>query len=304
MSKLGYYIIYYSLYTWMFLHALLPLRVLYLLSDVLYVFVYKIVGYRLEVVRDNLEKSFPDKSPIELKDIEKRFYHHFCDYFVETIKLLHMSDAEAQRRIIFKNTEIVKELMKDGNSGLMYLGHYGNWEWVPSLTRHFQDGEKLGQIYKPLKNKAIDDIFLKIRSRFGSFGIAKNDTLREIIRLKKANERTLIGFMADQIPTPRNIHYWTEFLNQDTPVFTGVERIAKQSGFFVTYLDIVKERRGYYSCEVKLISANPVQEEEFSITERYIREIEKTILREPAYWLWTHKRWKYRREDMTELLRV
>lgn len=304
MGRIGYYIVYYSLHTWMFLHALLPFRVLYVLSDLLYLIVYKLVGYRLKVVRTNLRNSFPDKSEAELKDIEKRFYHHFCDYFVETVKLLHISDKEAEKRIVFKNTEIVKELMKDGNSGLMYLGHYGNWEWVPSLTRHFQDGEKLGQIYKRLKNKAVDDIFLKIRSRFGSFGIEKNDTLREIVRLKRANERTLIGFMADQIPSARNIHYWTEFLNQDTAVFTGVERIAKQSGFSVTYLDITKIKRGYYSCEVKLISAQPKEEEEFAITERYIREMEKTILREPAYWLWTHKRWKYKREEIAELVRL
>lgn len=287
----------------MFMHALLPFRVLYVLSDLLYLIVYKLIGYRLKVVRVNLKNSFPEKSDVELKDIERRFYHHLCDYFVETIKLLHISDKEAEKRIVFKNTDIVKDLMKDGNSGLMYLGHYGNWEWVPSLTRHFQDGEKLGQIYRPLKNKAIDDIFLKIRSRFGSFGIAKDNTLREIVRLKRANERTLIGFMADQIPSARNIHYWTEFLNQDTAVFTGVERIAKQTGFAVTYLDITKIKRGYYSCEVKLISNNPKEEEEFAITERYVREIEKTILRDPAYWLWTHKRWKYKREDIPELLR-
>lgn len=304
MSKVGYYIVYYSLYTWMFLHALLPFRVLYLLSDLLYLIVYKLIGYRLKVVRINLKNSFPDKSTEELKAIEKEFYHHFCDYFVETIKLLHISDKEAEKRIIFKNTDIVKDLMKDGNSCLMFLGHYGNWEWVPSITRHFKDGERLGQIYKALKNKAVDDLFLKIRSRFGSFGIEKNQTAREMVRLRRANERVLIGFMADQIPSARNIHYWTDFLNQDTGVFTGVERIAKQSGFTVTYLDVVKVKRGHYECEVKLISDNPKEEEEFAITERYVREMEKTILRNPAYWLWTHKRWKYRREDIPELLRL
>lgn len=304
MSKIGYYIVYYSLYTWMFLHALLPLRVLYVLSDFLYILIYKLVGYRLKVVRTNLSNSFPEKSASELKKLEKEFYHHFCDYFVETIKVLHISEKEIEKRITFKNTELIKELMKDGNSVLLYLGHYGNWEWVPSITRHFQNGEKLGQIYRPLNNKAVDDIFLKIRSRFGSFGIAKDNTLREIVRMRRANELTLIGFMADQIPSARNIHYWTEFLNQDTAVFTGVERIAKQTGFAVAYLDITKTKRGYYSCEVQLISDNPKDEEEFAITEKYIRTIEKTIVRDPAYWLWTHKRWKYRREDIPELLRL
>lgn len=293
MNKLGYYITYYSLYSWMYLHALLPFRALYVLSDILYIIVYKIVGYRIKVVKSNLKNSFPDKSDEERKDIERKFYHHFCDYFVETIKLLHISDEEAEKRIVFKNTELVKELMKDGNSSLMFLGHYCNWEWVPAITRHFQDGENLGQIYKPLKNRAVDDLFLKIRSRFGSFGIPKDKTLREIVKRRRAGDKLLIGFMADQTPTHNNIHYWTQFLNQRTPVFTGVERIAMQTGFSVVYLDIQKKGRGYYECTVIPIADNPKEEAEFAITEKYIREMEKTILREPAYWLWTHKRWKY-----------
>lgn len=302
MSKVGYYIVYYSLYWWMFLHALLPFKVLYVFSDFLYLIVYKLIGYRLKVVRQNLKNSFPDKTDSERKDIERRFYHHFCDYFVETVKLLHISDREAEKRITFKNTELVKDLMKDGNSCLMFLGHYGNWEWVPSITRHFTDGEKLGQIYKQLKSKAVDDLFLKIRSRFGSFGIEKAQTARAIVNFRRAKDRILIGFMADQIPSVRNIHYWTNFLSQDSAVFTGVERLAKQSGFSVTYLDVKKVSRGHYACEVKLISANPAIEEEFSITERYVREMEKTILRDPAYWLWTHRRWKYTREEVAEII--
>lgn len=301
MSKVGYYIVYYFLYGWMFLHALLPFRILYLLSDFLYLIVYKLIGYRLRVVRENLKNSFPNKTETELKDIERRFYHHFCDYFVETIKLLHISDKEAEKRIIFKNTELIKDLMKDGNSVLMFLGHYGNWEWVPSITRHFTDDEKLGQIYKRLKNKAVDDLFLKIRSRFGSFGIEKAQTARAIVNYRKTKERVLIGFMADQIPSVRNIHYWSDFLNQDSAIFTGVERLARQSGFSVVYLDMTKVKRGHYVCDVKLISDKPTIEDEFVITERYVREMEKTILREPAYWLWTHKRWKYTREEVAVL---
>ena len=155
----------------------------------------------------------------------------------------------------------------------------------------------LGEIYKPLKNKAMDDIFRKLRSRFGSIGIIKSETLRIIIKLRKENKKTLIGFMADQTPTLNNIHYWTNFLNQDSPVFTGVERIAKQTGFSVVYLDIQKVKRGYYTSTVKLITDNPKEEPEFKITETYIREMEKTILRNPAYWLWTHKRWKRTRQE-------
>ncbi len=283
----------------MYLHALLPFRVLYILSDILYFFVYKIAGYRLKVVRHNLEASFPEKTKHERLTIEREFYHHFCDYFVETLKLLHISDEEMQRRMQFNNVEQIKELMKDGNSALMYLGHYCNWEWVTSINLDFkEEGKVLGEIYKPLKNKAMDELFLKIRSRFGSLAISKQDTFRVIVKLRNEGQQTLIGFMADQTPAWRNIHYWTPFLNQDTPVFTGVERIAKQTGFAVVYLDMEKIKRGYYKATVRLITDNPREEPENNITETYIRAMEKTILRNPAYWLWTHKRWKRTREEV------
>lgn len=288
-------ITYYLIYSWLYLHALLPFRALYILSDFLYIIVRFIVRYRIKVVRKNLRNSFPDKSQKELNKLEKEFYHHFCDYIVETIKILRLSNEDIKKRMIFKNIDLLKDLMKDGNSCIAYLGHYGNWEWIPSIALEFEDTPiKAGQIYKPLRNKAIDEIFLSLRSHFGSFGITKNDTFRKILTLKRDGVQTLIGFIADQTPTVRNIHYITTFLNQETAVFTGVERIAKQTGFVVAYLDITKIKRGKYICECKLISDQPKEEPEFAITERYIREFEKTILRNPAYWLWSHNRWKHK----------
>lgn len=300
MSKYLNKIIYYFLYGIMYLHALLPFRVLYFMSDILYVLVYKVVGYRLRVVRQNLKASFPEKTEVQLKCLEQEFYHHLCDYFVETIKLLHISDEEAYKRMQFEGVDQIVEVTDIGNSCLVFLGHYGNWEWIPSVTRGFKKGEVLGQIYRPLKNKAFDELFLKIRSRFGSVGIAKNDTLRAIIRMRKEEKRMIVGFMADQTPSINNIHYWTSFLNQDTPVFTGVERIAKQTGFVVMYFDVEKIKRGYYKATVRLVSDNPKDEPEFAITERYMRMMETTILRNPAYWLWTHKRWKRTREEVEQ----
>lgn len=289
----------------MYLHALLPFRVLYILSDMLYFFVYKIASYRLKVVRHNLKLCFPEKSDEERKQIERRFYHHFCDYFVETLKLLHISDKEMSKRMQFVGVDQIKDLMKDGNSVLMFLGHYCNWEWIPSISLHFRgkgdENKLLGQIYKPLKSKAMDDLFLKIRSRFGSLGIPKNDTLRVIVKLRKELKQVLIGFMADQTPSVPNIHYWMNFLGQDSPVFTGVERIARQTGYAVIYLDMEKVKRGYYKATVRLITDKPKDEPENSITETYIRAMEKTILRDPAYWLWTHKRWKRTREEVEQL---
>lgn len=294
-------VLYAVMYTWVYLHALLPFRLLYVLSDILYVIVYKIGRYRLKVVRQNLATSFPQKTKEELYLLEKRFYHHFCDYFVETIKLLNISDEEMQQRMVFENVDLVKDLTKDGNSSIMFLGHYGNWEWVTSLNMQFKNTSiLLGQIYRPLKNKAADELFLNIRKRFGSIGITKNDTLRTIIKFRKQKVQTLIGFMADQTPSVNNIYYWTDFLNHDTPVFTGVERIAKQTGFSVVYLDVQKVKRGYYKGVVMLITETPTTDKEFDITEKYIREMEKTILRDPAYWLWTHKRWKRTHEEVEQ----
>lgn len=299
LNKIGYYITYYSILGWMYCHSLLPFKALYVLSDILYVIVYKMVGYRKRIVKKNLRNSFPTLSSEELLTLEKEFYHNFCDYFVETIKLLHISDEEMMQRMQFKNVDLIKDLLKDGNSAFLYLGHYGNWEWVTSLNLHFRDTPiQLAQIYRPLSNKAVDDIFLKLRKRFHSIGIAKNDTLREILTMKKEGKQTLIGFISDQTPSIHNIHYWTTFLNQDTPVYTGVERIAKKTGFSVAYLDIVKVGRGRYIGECKLITDNPKEQPEFAITEKYIREFEKTILRNPAYWLWTHNRWKHKKENV------
>lgn len=268
------------------------------MSDVLFFFIYYIIGYRRKVVKQNLIATFPDKTKSQRSKIEKQFYHHFCDYFVETIKLFHISDQEIASRMVFENMELVNNFAKEGKSVIMYLGHYGNWEWVTSITLPLDKDVKAAQIYRPLKNKVFDDLFLNLRKRFHSVGISKNSTLRSIIKLRQENQKIIIGFMADQTPSPKNIHYWTQFLNQDTPVFTGVERIAKQVDYPVVYLDIRKVKRGKYVGLVKLISDKPKQEPEFAITERYIREMEKTIFRDPANWLWTHKRWKYKRADI------
>ena len=281
----------------MYVHARLPFWALYLLSDFLYLLLYYVIAYRKKVARTNLRNSFPEKTEKERRTIEKNFYRHFCDYFVETIKLLHISDEEIQKRIVFENPEILQKEMDKGQSGFLFLGHYGNWEWVTSLTLCFGKEIQLGQIYRPLRNKAVDAIFLKIRSRFGSVGIKKEDTFREIVRWKHEGIQSLIGFMADQTPSWNNIHYWSHFLQQDTPVFVGVERISRKVGGYVAYLDVEKVKRGHYRCRFEILSEHPEKEEENFITESYIRHIEKTILRNPAYWLWTHKRWKYKKEN-------
>ena len=289
-------ILYFPLYFYFWLHALLPLKILYILSDILFFPMFYIVRYRRKLVYQNMKDSFPEKSEKEIRRMEKAFYHHFCDYIVETIKLLHISDKENRKRVKFHNTEALQEIVDNGGSCLMLLGHYGNWEFVPSVTLWMRKGSVIfAQIYRPLKNKWFDRFFLKLRGRYHSECIAKQDTLRSILRYKSSGRPSITGFMADQTPSPANIHHWVNFLNHDTPVFTGVEKIAHKVGFSVFYFDVEKIKRGYYSVTIREISKNPKETEEFEITNKYMEMMETTILRAPEYWLWTHNRWKHKR---------
>ena len=289
-------ILYFPLYFYFWLHALLPLKILYILSDILFFPMFYIVRYRRKLVYQNMKDSFPEKSEKEIRRMEKAFYHHICDYIVETIKLLHISDKETRKRVKFHNTEALQEIVDNGGSCLMLLGHYGNWEFVPSVTLWMRKGSVIfAQIYRPLKNKWFDRFFLKLRGRYHSECIAKQDTLRSILRYKSSGRPSITGFMADQTPSPANIHHWVNFLNHDTPVFTGVEKIAHKVGFSVFYFDVEKIKRGYYSVTIREISKNPKETEEFEITNKYMEMMETTILRAPEYWLWTHNRWKHKR---------
>lgn len=228
------------LYSWVKVHALLPMRALYVLSDILYVLIYKIAGYRVKVVRRNITASFPDKSKAEWRQLERRFYHHFADYIVETIKLAHISLDEIQQRAYLKNPELVDQLMEKGHTCfILTMGHYGNWEWFSGSTTRFEDS-RIYQIYRPLNNKAFDKLFADLRTQFGSFGIKKNDTIRDIIKLKQDKTKSVVIFLADQTPSKANLHYWTEFLHQDTAILTGPERIARKLNLPVIFLDTQK----------------------------------------------------------------
>lgn len=284
------------LFTWVKLHALLSLSALYVLSDILYGLIYKVGNYRVKMVRKNLSESFPDKSPEELLKIEKEFYHHFCDYIVETIKLAHMPFEEVKKRALLKNPEIIEQVIDEGNSTIfMLMGHYGNWEWFSHATGLFPE-TKIYQIYRPLNNKAFDKLFLYLRGRFGSVGIKKHNTVRDIFNLKKEKKRAGVIFLQDQSPGGEN-NYWTHLLNHETAMFTGSERIARKQNIPVLFLDVEKVKRGYYTVEMIVMTRTPKETPEFQITEEYTRRLEKMILRNPAYWLWTHNRWKRKRKE-------
>ena len=288
---------YYVIYSLWFLLSLLPLRVHYILSDLLYLIIYKLIHYRIGVVRKNIQESFPEKDEDELLAIERGFYHWFCDYLAESIKLLTMSRSQMRRRMVFKGTEVVNEVVRSGQSCAVYLGHYCNWEWITSLPLWVTPEAQCGQIYHVLENQEFDKLFLKLRQRWGAVCIPMAETLRRLIQYKQANKPVVIGYIGDQVPFWNNIHHWCQFLNHDTPVLTGTERLARQTGHAAFYLDVRRLRRGYYEAEFKLITREPKQQAEFELTDIYFRMLEESIRRDPACYLWSHNRWKRTREE-------
>jgi KDO2-lipid IV(A) lauroyltransferase len=279
---------------WLF--SLLPLRLIYLLSSGLYHLLYYVIGYRKNVVRENLRKSFPEKDSTELKRIEKNFYKHLCDYFFESIYMLNMSRKEVLRRYKTVNPELIHTLYAKGKSLILLTTHYGNWEWA-AIGWHQFPHVYLG-IYKPLSNKVFDRLFIHLRNRYGSIPIPMKQTLRAITESKNNGDYIILYTVADQRPMKSEIHYWTTFLNQDTPVITGPEKLARRFDLPVVFIDTKKIRRGYYEVTYRMVSEFPAQSAEFEITEKYMRLLEEQIKYQPEYYLWSHKRWKHKRESL------
>lgn len=285
------------LYAFIWLITWLPLRVLYLFSDFFFLIIYYIVGYRKKVVRTNLEKSFPKKTKKEILRIERRFYRYFCDLFVETLYEMHMSQKEILRRIDLGNVDPVLEQYKNGKSVMLMTAHYGNWEWASAISLILPKENPLHSIYKQLKSNKFDSLMFELRSKFTGKNIEKKDLLRIMVRMKNEGKVAMFGMISDQTPNIKNAHYWTKFLNQDTPAVLGTEQLAKKFDYPVFYLHINRIKRGYYKCDYHLISLEPKQTTEFEITETYMRILEKEIEAAPEYWLWTHRRWKYQRNN-------
>ena len=287
---------YYLIYILVWVVTWLPLSVLYAVSDIMYPIVYYVVGYRRKVVRKNLTNSFPTKSVKELRVIERRFYHFFCDLFIETAYQIHLSEKEARRRMTFGNFEAILEQFEKGKSVMMMTAHYGNWEWPSVLSLDLPKEDPLYGIYKEQKNKKIDSLIFALRSKFGGIPIEKKELLRFMVNLKKDGKLGNFWMISDQTPNGRYIHYWTNFLNQDTPVITGTEQIARKFDYPVFYVKISRPKRGYYHCEFIPISLESAQTPEFEISEKYMQLLQKSIEEKPEFWLWSHRRWKHTRK--------
>ncbi len=277
------------------LFSRLPFGVLYVISDIAYAIIYYVVRYRLAVVRMNLRNAFPEKSEAELRRIERGFYHFLCDYGVESLKLLTISAEEMKRHMVFENVDQVDRALDDHNFVFVYIGHYGNWEWMSSLPLWTRKDATLGELYRPLKSKTMDDVFIDIRQHFNAECISKYEALRHIMRFNAEKRKCIIGFVADQTPHPDNTQLWMDFLSQDTPIFTGTERIGKKVNAAIYFADIHKDSRGHYRCVFKRITHDVKSFPDYEITEMCTRELEQMIRRQPEIWLWSHKRWKHKR---------
>lgn len=274
--------------------ALLPFRVLYLLSDAVYVLLYHVLSYRKKVVMSNLRASFPDKSEKELTKICKEFYHYLCDMFLETFKTLAISKETMVKRCAFapETIALFNKLAEEEKSVILVMGHKGNWEWAGNSFSILLK-QQLYVIYHPLSNKNLDALMYKMRTRFGTKLIAMQDTFREMVKNRKEINAT--AFIADQSPQPATAH-WMTFLNQDTPVFKGTEKIAQKMNYPVVYVTVNKVKRGYYSVEASMLVEEPTNEPEGAITEIHTHKLEQDIIAQPATWLWSHRRWKHKRQ--------
>jgi len=275
----------------LFTLSLLPFQILYILADLLYYPLYYIFGYRKDVVRENLINSFPEKTIREVIDIEKKYYKYLTTLIIEVIKMSTVSEKEISKRVNFKNLELLKAYLDRGESILGSSGHYGNWEWGMIVF-----GLKIKQpkyvIYKPLRNILFDNWFRDIRSKLGNTLIAMRQTLRVISSTK--NETNIFLFASDQTPLKEESHYWINFLNQPTAVLMGLEKIAIQTKRPVFYFKTRIIKRGYYEVDCVPLCLNPERSVAHEITDLNFKFLEDMIIKEPEYWLWSHRRWKHK----------
>lgn len=298
--------LYNIIYGIFYLVSKLPYRALYVISDIANLVLYHIVRYRRDIVRRNITSAFPEKSLEECISIERGFYKWFCDYFVETVKLMSVSRQELLSRIEFRGIDKIEECFDRGQTCAGILGHYGNWELLSAtglvIKKHPE--AVIGLIYHPLRSQLFDRLFINMRQSMGGVCVPKKDILRCLVSFRSQNLMNLFGYIADQAPRYRNIHLWLPFLNHDTPVFTGAERIMRKMNNAVFYIDVERPERGKYIYTFKLMTDKPGEMPEFEITKKFFVMLEQTIRREPRFYLWSHNRWKRTREEFDKEFKI
>ncbi|MGN8054817.1 lysophospholipid acyltransferase family protein [Pedobacter sp. 22163] len=277
----------------LYLLSLLPLSLLFFFARLLYYLLYYVIGYRKKVVRQNLTHSFPEKSPVEIKAIEKKFFLYLAELIFEIIKMSSISKAETLKRVKFTGLEQLEAHFAAGESILACTGHYGNWE-LGTLALGLSISAKTMVIFKPIKNKIFETWFDCMRTKYGNVFIAMRQTLRGMATYK--NEPTLLCFASDQSPTREETKYFVDFLHQQTAALLGVEKIAKSTKRPIYYFKVSVVKKGYYHVEVLPMCLDPAKMDEFAITNLHFKFLENIIKEQPQYWLWSHKRWKFKPE--------
>ncbi|MFD2828399.1 lysophospholipid acyltransferase family protein [Leeuwenhoekiella polynyae] len=285
------WLIFWLVYPLLWLISKLPFWLFYKVSDAVFVLAYHIVGYRRKTVTKNLKLAFPEKEASEIMKIEKQFYRHMCDMFLEMIKSISISAEELQKRFQFDDLTIIEKLAKEQRSSLIVMGHYASYEWLTALQFYF-DHSGYG-IYKRIKNPYFDKLIHDIREKWNSKLLANKEATFIIRKQQRAGKMATYAFIADQSPKTRRNQYCTNFLGQNVPFFTGVERLAKSENMPVLYLAVDKVKRGFYKASFKVITEEPNSVPDYNITDAFAEHLENQIYKAPQYYLWTHKRFKH-----------
>lgn len=274
----------------------MPLSVHYWCSDwILYPIMYHVVRYRRKMTAKNLTSAFPEKSEAEREQLARAFYHQFCDTIVESIYGYRCPDDEMRERVVFEHMDEVNRLVDAAGGGIFMLAHFGNWEWMASIQQWLSEGVTELNVYRQLKNKAMDRLMLAIRAKRGGACVEKQRILREMVRYRAEKRPMTVGLLSDQKPRPEVTRTWVQFLHQETGFLDGGEVLGKKFGFPVFYLYITRTARGYYHVNMRTLAAAPKNTAEGEITKSYAQILEKNIQEQPELWLWTHNRWKWKR---------
>jgi KDO2-lipid IV(A) lauroyltransferase len=287
------FLVYILAFPLLWLISILPFRIFYWLSDFIYFIVYYILGYRKKVVRENIALTLPHLKEAERKEIEKKFYQHMCDMFLEMIKTMNISPAEMEKRFSVTNIEVMREYEQKGKSIVLFASHYASWEWLLSLTKKLKF--RAIAVYKKIANPYFDKLVRQIRSKYDAELIETRKTIPLMAQNQRDAILSLYGLASDQSPKMDRIFHWKDFMGIEVPVHTGAEMLAKKYDLSVLFIKVKKVKRGYYEATIVPICDNPKEYPDFEITDIYLKEVEKQILEAPEYYLWTHKRWKYRR---------
>ena len=285
-------LVYILTYPVLWLFSNLPMRVLFIFSDIVFVILYYVIGYRKKVVRNNLRMSFPDKTDKELKIIEKKTFRHFTDIFVEMIKSFTISEKEISQRLSITNPELVDKYYEKGQSVIFLSGHYANWEWVSFIVEKSLNYH-MSVVYKKLENEYFDKLMKKTRNKFGVRFVETRNFYPEILKNKKDGVIQAYGFLSDQSPLLKNAKFWNDFMGIRVPVIIGPETIAKKMNYPVFYFQTEQVRRGVYKSTFLLLEDDPKSAETYSITKKYIKSLEDQIQKQPEFYFWTHKRFKH-----------